>query len=127
MGAGAAYHGIMANSTNTESLDRRSFAKRIVGGAVAAPLAVPAITEDVDAAESKQPSASNSAPPPPRAEDLYLALVEQLDPERLQPEHLKKIRDDIAAQLARSKRLSCFPLTNADEPAPVFAAWRAEG
>ncbi|HJT36308.1 MAG TPA: hypothetical protein VJ783_30075 [Pirellulales bacterium] len=117
----------MPDATTTESLDRRSFTKRIVGGAVAAPIAASAITDNLDAAEPVQQPASNSAPPPQREEDLYLALVKQLDPNRLQPEHLKKIRDDIVAQLARSKRLSGFPLTNADEPAPVFSAWRAEG
>lgn len=90
-------------------------------------LAVSAITDHMNAAEPEQQLSSNSSPPPQSEEDLYLALVKQLDPQRLQPEHLKKIRDDIAAQLVRSKRLSNFPLTNADEPAPVFAAWRAGG
>lgn len=117
----------MGETPNTDSIDRRSFAKRIVGGAVVAPIAASAITDPVNAAEPEQQPASNSTPPPQREEDLYLALVKQLDPNRLQPEHLKKIRDDIAAQLVRSKRLSNFPLANADEPAPVFSAWRAEG
>lgn len=59
--------------------------------------------------------------------ELLLELVKRIDPQRLKSEHLDLVRADLEANLQRSARLSAFPLTNADEPAPVFAAWRAEG
>ncbi len=59
--------------------------------------------------------------------DLLLALTKQLDPERLDAEHLAQLRLDLESNLRRSALLSSFALTNADEPAPVFRAWRAEG
>ena len=115
-------------SENSDSIpcDRRDFAKRLSTGAVAASLARSAILIDAHAAEPAAKTDDSKNPGPPTPEDLYLALVRQIDPEHLRPEHLAGIRGDIASYLARSKRLSSFPLTNADEPAPVYSAWRAE-
>ncbi|HEX7446258.1 MAG TPA: hypothetical protein VF306_01865 [Pirellulales bacterium] len=113
----------MADTNRFSSFDRRDFARRILGGAVAAPLATAAVANDARAAD---PSTKVAAPEPQQEEDLYLALVNRLDADRLRPEHLKQIRNELAGHLARSKRLSAFPLTNADEPAPVYSAYRAE-
>ena len=123
----AAYHGNMHNPTNAESLNRRNFAVRFAGSAVAASLAASAMPADAKAAEPVEEAKKTPVAEPPREEELYLALVSRLDAEHLGPEHLERIRSDIAGCLARSKRLSRFPLTNADEPAPVYSAWRAEG
>ena len=59
--------------------------------------------------------------------ELLLDLVRRIDADRLQREHLDQLRGDLELNLQRSKVLSAFALTNADEPAPVFAAWRSEG
>ena len=59
--------------------------------------------------------------------ELLLDLVRRVDADRLQREHLDQLRGDLELNLQRSKVLSAFALTNADEPAPVFAAWRSEG
>lgn len=59
--------------------------------------------------------------------ELLLELVRRIDPDRLKEEQLEQLRGDLELNLQRSKVLSAFALTNADEPAPVFAAWRAEG
>lgn len=111
---------------NLLPIDRRDFARRIVGGAIAGPLAAAAATNDARAAENAGPNTNVNAPEPQPEEDLYLALINRLDADRLQLEHLNEIRKEIAGHLARSQRLSAFPLTNSDEPAPVYAAFRAE-
>lgn len=116
----------MKKSLDSIPFDRRHFAKRLSTGAVAASLASSAIIIDARAAQPAAKTDDSKTVGPPTPEDLYLALVRQLDPEHLRPEHLAGIRGDIASYLARSKRLSSFPLTNADEPAPVYSAWRAE-
>jgi hypothetical protein len=61
------------------------------------------------------------------AVELILALILQKYPdERLDGAVLDSIRDDIAAQLRRSRVLSGFPLQNGDRPALVFTPFRAE-
>jgi hypothetical protein len=123
------------------AMDRRRF-HRTVGAVAAAPLVValagPSCAEDADASgpTPKAAAAPPSTTPPSTAPlndaplndvEHYLALIALIDPERLRDEHLAALREDVAANLASSRKLSAFALTNADEPAPVFAAWRAEG
>jgi hypothetical protein len=103
-----------------DAINRRHFTAHLAGGAAAltgsvALAAEPAVVE----APAKLASTSSL--------DLLLELVKRLDPDRLTDEHLEQLRIDLASNQQRSKRLSGFPLTNADEPAPVFAAWRSEG
>jgi hypothetical protein len=57
-------------------------------------------------------------------EDLLLELIKREYPKNLEDEHLAHIRRELEQQQSRSRVLSAFPLTNADEPAPVFRAWR---
>lgn len=100
--------------------DRRGFVKSLVGAAagLAGSVAI--------AADESNPATMPDLTDAPAAE-LLLELIKRVDPERLKAEHLDLVRADLAVNLQRSARLSAFPLTNADEPAPVFAAWRAEG
>jgi hypothetical protein len=102
-----------------QAIDRRSFAARVTGAA-AALTGTLAVADEPKTAQTSDLTAVAST-------ELLLELIKRIDPERLQREHLDLLRDDLAANLQRSARLSAFPLTNADEPAPVFAAWRSEG
>ncbi|HEV3022609.1 MAG TPA: hypothetical protein VGX76_09075 [Pirellulales bacterium] len=106
-------------------VDRRTFAKYLAAGAIAvAPAA--ALRADEPANEAKPDPPPTKADPQAPA-DLVLALVKQQYPKNLDDAKLAQIRGQIEHQMSRSRVLSSFPLTNADEPAPVFAAWRMEG
>jgi hypothetical protein len=104
---------------------RRAFAKQLALGALAT---VPATAlradfiADVDAPESTSPAAVPTNPA-----QLVVELVKQLDSKHLDDETLGQIRGHVEQNLSRSRVLGAFALTNADEPAPVFSAWRAEG
>ena len=86
-----------------------------------------AIATTAAAADDKAANSSDAGINSAKPSELWLALVKQVDPDRLKSEHLEHLRDDIELNLVRSAVLSRFALTNADEPAPVFSAWRAEG
>lgn len=99
-------------------IDRRHFAAHLTGAAAALTGAVVMADEPGKATATALAEIT--------AAELLLELVKRIDPERLKSEHLDLVRADLEANLQRSARLSAFPLTNADEPAPVFAAWRSE-
>src|SRR5262245_51406599 len=100
-------------------IDRRRFGTTLAAGAMtAAPLAVQAAAGE-PAPAAPAAAAADSA-------GLVLQRVAQEYPDRLEPEHLEQIRRQIERHQAVSKVLSGFPLTNADEPATVFAAYRKE-
>lgn len=105
----------MKNQTN---LARRTFVGHLAAGVTALGGAA-AEADEKPADKAADLSAAKPA-------ELWLALVKQLDSERLTDEHLEQIRADVELNLLRSSVLSRFTLTNADEPAPVFRAWRAE-
>ncbi|HQU45534.1 MAG TPA: hypothetical protein PK867_22165 [Pirellulales bacterium] len=100
-------------------IHRREFVRCLAGGAAGLTAGTAASAEDPLAAA---PDLS-SVPPI----ELLLELVRRIDPEQLKREHLEQLRGDLEVNLQRSARLSAFALTNADEPAPIFAAWRSEG
>ncbi|HVX12667.1 MAG TPA: hypothetical protein VHC22_15915 [Pirellulales bacterium] len=104
-------------------ITRRTFTAHLAGGTVLASTTA-AATEKADdkCAGDTAESDLRSAKP----FELLLALVQKLDPDRLTAEHLEQLRLDVEFNLLRSAALSRFPLTNADEPVPRFAAWRAE-
>lgn len=102
------------------NLSRRTFIGHAAGG-IASLAAAPALAADEKPAEIA--AGLNAAKPA----ELWLALIKQLDPERLGDEHLAALRADVQWNLRRSALLSGLAMTNADEPAPVFRAWRAEG
>jgi hypothetical protein len=107
-----------------DSLPRRTF----IGQAAAGMAALAGAVASGAAAATEEKPAENAADlAAAKPADLLLAMVKQLDPERLNEEHLALLKVDVELNLRRSALLSRFPLTNADEPAPVFRAWRAEG
>ena len=106
-------------------VDRRTFAKQIAAGSlVAGPLALAA---PLAADEPQKPEAPPAAEQPAPPAELVQQLLAQLYPYPLDEAQRTELVKQIAEDLARSKTLSGFPLANADEPAPVFAAWRSEG
>ena len=107
------------------AVSRRTFAKQIAAGslaagplAIAAPLAAEEPTKDVTSPAAERPVAPA---------ELVLQLLAQSHPHPLDDSQRAEVLRQIEEDQARSKILSSFPLTNADEPAPVFAAWRIEG
>lgn len=60
-----------------------------------------------------------------RAELVVETLAARF-PGRFSAEEREKLRGQVKEMLAASTRLRAFPLTNADEPAPIFHA-AAEG
>lgn len=103
-----------------KSIARRAFVGKVAAGATALAGSAAIHAEEDSPARGAGLAAASPA-------DLLLALVKQLDRERLEEEHLALLRLDLESNLRRSALLSSFALTNADEPAPIFYAWRAEG
>ena len=54
-------------------------------------------------------------------------IIQRHPDQRLDETAIAEIREELDSQVARSARLSAFPLTNADEPGFVFGAYRKEG
>lgn len=107
------------------AVNRRTFAKQIAAGSLAAgPLviAAPLVAEE-PAKKATSPAAERPAAPP----ELVLQLLAKTYPHPLDDGQRAEVLRQIEEDQARSKILSSFALTNADEPAPVFAAWRSEG
>lgn len=103
-----------------EKLDRRGFAK--VAAGAAAPL-VAGLTTRAAQADDKAPDEAK----PPSPTDRLLELIQQQYPDkRLDAAGLAEIREDLDGWLARSARLSAFPLTNGDEPGFVVRAYRKD-
>jgi hypothetical protein len=101
-------------------INRRKFAGVAAGGA--APV-VTALFAGALEAQEQQPD----SPSPPSPTDRLLELVQQQYPDkRLDAAGLAEIREDVESLLARSARLSAFPLTNGDEPGFLVRAYRKE-
>ena len=108
------------------AVNRRTFAKQLAAGSLAAgPLAVGVPLVADEPAKPQTPPEPQTQPAAPA--ELVLKLLVQIYPHPLDEAQQAEVLRQIAEDQARSKILSGFPLTNADEPAPVFAAWRSEG
>lgn len=103
----------------SNTFHRRDFACYLAAGA--AGLSASPVSGD-DKSTDEVPKLGSFSEP-----ELLLELLRRIDAERLKREHLDQLRGDLELNLQRSKVLSAFAMTNADEPAPVFAAWRSEG
>jgi hypothetical protein len=105
-----------------EYLSRREFAGRIATGA-----AIPLIASG-GAGEAAAQRQSPEQKKPTSPVERTLELIRQQYPDaRLDDAGIAEIREELEAQVARSVRLSAFPLTNADEPGFAFQAYRREG
>lgn len=109
-----------------DSLNRRQFARTVALGAVAATVPADASKKDRNAVEADKPRDREAAEAPKQPDDLALEIIKQRYPDRrLTGRVLDAIRADIHGDQLRSKALKTVPLTNGDEPAFVFAAYRA--
>jgi hypothetical protein len=105
-----------------EHLSRREFARRIAAGA-AVPLIVAGGANDA-VAQGRKPDEKKPLPP---VEQMLELIRQQYPDARLDDAGIAEIREELESQVARSARLSAFPLTNADEPGFVVKAYRREG
>jgi hypothetical protein len=120
----------------SERLNRRNFQRQLAAGVVLPLAALPAFADGPASSDQKPdkpagPDKSTAEKPAKKAAltatELFLELVKQQYPdERLDAAALDEIRSDIAQQLSRSAVLSSFPLSNADQPAFVFSAYRSD-
>jgi hypothetical protein len=123
--------------SSSDRLDRRQFAAQLTLGAggltaLMIPLAAVRAAEDQPKASQNekgdQPAekqVDHVVPEAPPAEVLLLTYLTRRHPsDHYEEAAIQGIFRDIRGDVARGKQLSDFPLTNADEPAFVFAAYR---
>jgi len=103
-------------------VSRREFAGRIAGAA-----AVPLITAGTTEASAETAQKPDDTKSPSPVERMLELICEQYPDRRLDDPALAEIREELESQMARSARLSAFPLTNADEPGFVFKVYRGDG
>jgi hypothetical protein len=112
-------------------LNRRQFGKRAAVTTAAGSLSLlgTAIVAEGNAAVGDPPPAiAEPIPPQPIPVDLLLLeVLRQMHPDRKLTHHdLREIRRDIAHELRRAEAIRAVPLSNANEPAAMFAAYRGE-
>jgi hypothetical protein len=95
-----------------ESLTRRTFARDLIVSSVAGVTILPPLSAKAD--DDKHPVAA----------DQLLAMLRARFPDRLNEEQWNHVRSKIEGQLRAAEELRKFKLTNANEPATVFAAYR---
>lgn len=102
----------------SDVLPRREFARVVAAGASGFALGTQAPTTSQAQDPPKPPT-----PPSPAA--LILAqIVADCPSEHWNDETLAGLMGDVRGDIARGKTLRAVPLTNADEPGPLFAAYR---
>lgn len=122
----------MNSMTQNESeLSRRAFARFMTLGAVAVPgLVTSGAAQETPAADQPgpglKPGKAASEESPSELESLAGLILRRYGDDRLDEKAVTGILRDIQGDLVRGRVLSRFPLTNADEPAFTFAAWRAD-
>ena len=109
---------------SSDSVNRRDFARTIAAAtaATAATSLEPASADD----KPKKPSEPKAPPEPPPPAALLLETIRQRYPDKQldDQEVLQGIYSELRGDLARSRRLSSFPLKNSDEPGFIFSAFR---
>jgi hypothetical protein len=109
------------SSSDAAPLPRREFARVLAAGFSGCVVGSAGMAA-VDAQD--QPAEPRPKPPSPSA--LVLAqLVTDCPSEHWNEETLGHLLAEVRADIARGKLLKSVPLTNADEPGPIFAAYRA--
>ena len=111
--------------------NRRQFGKHAASALGAASLlGVAGSAADPTPEENGDPPPAIAEPIPPQPIPIELLLLEvvrqrHLD-RKLNHHFLDEIRRDIKSELRRARAIREVPLTNADEPAGMFAAYRNE-
>lgn len=108
-------------------MNRREFGKVLGVGALGLPLVGDADSLITEAAEPTDRQPAKPTEKPMSDADLLLELIRRdYADERLTGPVLSEIRGRLSANRRRSRRLSRFPLTNADEPGFVFTSFRGK-
>ena len=81
------------------------------------------VAESEAGAQTQKPETTK---PPSPVEGMLELIRQQYPDQRLDETALAEIREELESQVARSARLSAFPLSNADEPGFAFRAFRKE-
>ena len=76
--------------------------------------------------QDEQPGSTSPPEPDARLLEALLASVAAVHGERIGPERMERVRESIKGLRTAAEALAAYPLTNADEPDPIFAAYRAE-
>ena len=107
-------------------LNRRDFGKRAALTTAFGSMSL--LGTAAPAAATHQPAIAEPIPPHEIPVDLLLLeVVRQLYPDRkLTRPLLEEIRRDIRHDLRRASAIRSVPLTNANEPAALFAAYRED-
>ena len=116
----------MAPAKPPDPVNRRDFA-RTIAAATAATAATALETSAADAppkTPQKPDDETKADPDPPPPAVLALEIIRQQYPDKRLDDQdvLQGVYNDIRGDMARSRRLSGFPLKNADEPGFLFAA-----
>lgn len=108
-------------------MNRREFGKVVGVGALGLPLVTDADNLHTESAAAPDRQKVKPTKTPRSDADLLLELLRRDFPDkRLTGPILSEIRGQLAENQRRSWRLSRFPLTNADEPTPMFIPYRGE-
>lgn len=118
---------------SNESLPRRDFGRALAAGTVGlairhGPRSETAAADERPLGPLRDPGPEDApfGPPPPHF--LMVEFIRQRYPnEGLTDEVLQRIEADVRGNIARGEVLARVELTNADEPAHPFAAYRANG
>ncbi len=115
---------------SNDPLNRRNFARSLAATAAAtAATTLDTNADDADTGKNTPPTKNkpkpDPEPPPPAA--LLLETVRQLYPHKELDSNdvLQGVYSELKSDLARSRRLSQFPLKNSDEPGFLFAAFQS--
>ncbi|MEX0702023.1 MAG: hypothetical protein WD069_08000 [Planctomycetales bacterium] len=114
-------------------LDRREFARRIAAGLAGMPLIAESATaqQPPPASPPREPARDGDrerrADPPDEAKLLLAVVRRRYADERLDGAVLAGIEGELRQHLRQGELLARAGLTNSDEPAFVFAAYRADG
>lgn len=110
--------------------NRRQFGKRAARTSALGSLALLGSQSEstAESSESVPPAIAEPIPPHPIPVDLLLLeVIRQKYPDRKLTHHiLREIRRDLRSELRRAKAIRSVPLQNANAPAALFAAYRAE-
>jgi hypothetical protein len=106
-------------SSNPPPLPRREFARVLAAGVSGCALGLSGSTEAAAQEAEEKPKL-------PSVPALILAqIVSECPGDHWTEETLDSVLGDIRGDLSRGRLLKSVPLTNADEPGPIFAAYRA--
>jgi len=104
---------------DSSPLPRREFGRTLaagVSGVVIGAAAPTVVAQDPPAEKPKPPSV---------AALIHAQIVADCPSEHWDDATLELLMGDVRGDIARGRTLKSVPLTNADEPGPIFAAYRA--